>query len=97
MSPAEVAAVSMGHARAGQTAAQTVGREFEALLLKLLWETARVPAGRSRSAVAGVASDAFAGLFVHELAAGHDLGFGSMVLRALDETHSGGGSDVRHR
>jgi hypothetical protein len=90
MSPSEIAAVSVGYARSAPSAAQAVGREFEALLLKLLWETARGPA-KPRGADAGALSDAFSALFINELAAGHGLGFGSMVLKALDEANSGRG------
>jgi hypothetical protein len=96
MSPSEIAAVSFGYARSAQPAAQAVGREFEALLLKLLWETARSPA-RPRAPGVGVVGDAFSALFVSGLATGHELGFGSMVLQALDEAQSGGGTDVRQR
>ena len=96
MSPTEIAAVSSGYERAAPPAAQTIGREFEALLLKLLWETARGPV-KPREVGAGALSDAFSALFVNELAAGHGLGFGSMVLQALDEAHSARGTDVRHR
>jgi Rod binding domain-containing protein len=96
MSPIEIAAVSSGYARTAPPAAQTVGREFEALLLKLLWETARSPV-RPRGAGAGALSDAFSELFLNELAKGHGLGFGNMVLQALHEAHSERGADVRHR
>jgi Rod binding domain-containing protein len=96
MSPIEIAAVSSGYARTAPPAAQTVGREFEALFLKLLWETARGQV-RPHGAGAGALSDAFSALFVNELAKGHGLGFGSMVVQALNEAHFERGSDVRHR
>lgn len=96
MSPTEIAAVSVGYARGAPPAAQAVGREFEALLLKLLWETARGPA-RPRAAGVGGVGDVFSALFLNELATGHGLGFGSMVMQALGEAHPGGGTDVRQR
>jgi len=97
VSPTEVAAVGLDYARSAQPAAQTVGRDFEALLLKLLWETARIPASPSRASSAGPARDVFAGLLVDALAASHSLDFGSMVLPSIVERPDGGGAYVWQR
>jgi Rod binding domain-containing protein len=82
-----VAAIMGGFAQtaSGERGPRAVAQEFEALLLKMLLETARIPGGKQRDAPIELASGFFATLFAQQVAASHGAGFGDLVLRALTE------------
>jgi len=82
MNVSDVAAIGFQRSAVG-TPAQ-ISREFDALMLGLLWRTASVPGSRTgvQSQPAGTLLGEF---FVHQLALQHSAGFGAMVLRTLEK------------
>jgi hypothetical protein len=75
-----------GAAAAGGAAEPaSLAREFDAMLLRMLWRTAAVP-GAGKSAQSPLAAT-LADVYLPQLATQHSTGFGAMVLGALDPTH----------
>lgn len=82
MNVAEVAAIGLQRTAAGAPA--QIVHEFDALVLRLLWRGASVPGALTQRAQSQQVAGVFGEFFAQQLAAQHSLGFGAMVLRALD-------------
>ena len=82
MHVSDVAAIGFQRSTAGAPA--QISREFDALVLGLLWRTASVPGPRTGAQSQPVGT--FLGeFFVHQLALQHSAGFGAMLLRSLEK------------
>ena len=75
-----------GPAAGGAAEPARIAREFDAMLLRMLWRTAAVP-GAGKSAQSPLAAT-LADFYVPQLAAQHSAGFGAMVLSALGTDHA---------
>lgn len=82
MHVSDVAAV--GFQRSSVSAPAQISREFDALVLGLLWRTASVPGPRTGAQSQPVGA-LLGELFAQQLASAHSAGFGAMVLRTLEK------------
>jgi hypothetical protein len=82
MDIAQIAAIGLPRVSAGDAPAQ-IAREFDAMLLGMLWRGAAAPGPHKSGAAASAAP--LGELFVQQLATQHSAGFGALLLRALDQ------------